>query len=862
MSTSITDYLKVIRNNYAIGTSENASKFFKLSKLIETCKGSIAFIKRCLANNKMPNFSRLNLANNELRHNKSFYNRIRASVTEEELSFKNNRLRKLLKEREQCQIALDLGDNKLDQADMNLLLEITKAKEEQIRRSDNERYTKQLAALGIEIPIDSKFVNKNRRGLNKKEDVEMAEPIFNLSSRTFNEVEIGILNKGLRFGICTKKVNRFEILARFEECALSFNNLEINEKEDTMRASLNTKSAFNKGLSDKMDEYMQLTRRPDDNLSVDEREAIVELAKDKTIVISKADKGNAVVVQNIDDYKKKVLELLSTEKFKKLDKNPTRIRENRLQVYLRTFHPKEESKRRIPDAVYKKILPSGSRAGVLYGLPKVHKKGSPLRPIISAVKTYNYELAKYLDGILKPLVNSKYMLNDTYDFVNKVSLLDVEKNKYMVSFDVESLFTNVPTTETIEIILDLAFDGNHVFHGFKRDELQRLLTICTQESHFQFDGNYYDQVDGVAMGSPLGPLFANVFMANFENKHMDKLNELGIVQWWRYVDDVFATMESAKESNTILEYLNAQHPNIRFTIEHETKDKIPFLDTSVVRRNDRYNTTIYRKKTFTGVYLNWNSLTARRYKIGLIGCLAERIWRIVSDKEERLDEIGKLKTILQRNDYPEEVIDQTINKFIEKKLKDDSRQAEQCAIITRKEEKTHKRFLVLPYVGKKCEDFAYRLKHFVESYYPQVDFNVAFQAPMSIGKMFPFKDNIRNVEERSMVVYRLKCKACEADYIGKTERLLHYRINEHVRVGSSSACRQHMDENPGHLIDTEMTEILDTADTFIKLSVKELLHIHNRKPKLNVQSGPNSDYEIKTLLVKVYPQFKKNVNKE
>ena len=79
-----------------------------------------------------------------------------------------------------------------------------------------------------------------------------------------------------------------------------------------------------------------------------------------------------------------------------------------------------------------------------------------------------------------------------------------------------------------------------VFHDLSREELKKLLTICTQESHFQFNGQYYDQVDGVAMGSPLGPLFANVFMSNFERKHMQAFKEQGIddVAVFKKIEDI------------------------------------------------------------------------------------------------------------------------------------------------------------------------------------------------------------------------------------------------------------------------------------------------------------------------------------
>ena len=156
--------------------------------------------------------------------------------------------------------------------------------------------------------------------------------------------------------------------------------------------------------------------------------------------------------------------------------------------------------------------------------------------------------------------------------VHQVSKLDIERDSYLVSFDVESLFTNIPTRETIEIILNRAYNKETnptgLYHGLRRNNLKKLLEICTQESHFQFGGQFYDQIDGVAMGSPLGPLFANVFMSEFENTHLDKLESLGFVSWYRYVDDVFASLCDKNNVNIILSYLNQQHPNIKFTVEH------------------------------------------------------------------------------------------------------------------------------------------------------------------------------------------------------------------------------------------------------------------------------------------------------
>lgn len=465
------------------------------------------------------------------------------------------------------------------------------------------------------------------------------------------------------------------------------------------------------------------------------------------------------------------------------------------------------------------------------------------------------------------------MLIDTFDFVNKVSKLKLGRDKHLVSFDVESLFTNIPTDETIQQILDLAFKNGSTkkFHGLDKKELQKLLEICTKESHFQFNGVFYDQIDGVAMGSPLGPLFASVFMSNFERKHAKKLQKLGVRIWLRYVDDVFASLDNKNDATRILEYLNQQHPNIRFTIEHEQDGKLPFLDTLVYRGQTTYHTTIYRKKTFTGVYLNWTSLTSKKYKIGLIYCLMDRIWKICTEIEDRCEEVKKLKIILARNEYPEYVVNREIEKFVSNRTLEVSKPVyaldkpsvgveppvtrSKTAALQQQPEAKLTRFLVLPFVSQKAEGFAKRLKRLVNDFYPQVDFNVAFRTPDEIGKHFPYKDNIKTNAQRSLVVYRIKCKhqGCDASYIGKTERILKHRIDEHKKK-PDSACYQHEKENVGHVMDYDDVEIIDSADSNSKLLCKELLHIVKKKPSLNRQLGNDSSFNIKTLIIAAYPQ--------
>lgn len=172
-------------------------------------------------------------------------------------------------------------------------------------------------------------------------------------------------------------------------------------------------------------------------------------------------------------------------------------------------------------------------------------------------------------------------------------------------------------------------------------------------------------------------------------------------------------------------------------------------------------------------------------------------------------------------------------------------------------EEIKKRFIVLPYVSSKVEGFAQRLKKLVEDNFEKVELNVALKAPNEVGQLFPFKDKIQKVENRSFVVYKINCTKCEASYIGKTERILSYRIKEH-QSQQTSACLQHTKTHPGHLMDYKNVEVIDTADNELKVSVKELLHILKCKPILNKQLNAQSKFDIKTLIIAAHPQFSLN----
>ena len=166
----------------------------------------------------------------------------------------------------------------------------------------------------------------------------------------------------------------------------------------------------------------------------------------------------------------------------------------------------------LPEKGADSVCPKGSRLAHLYGLPKTHKPQLSMRPILSATGTYNFLLAKWLDERLKPLSMNKFTIMDPLKFVEEVRGEKVDAEEILVSYDVTSLFTNVPVDETIKILVERAFKLKTYKLNLKKSDLETLLNLAVKHQLLQFDGNLYEQVDGVAMGSPLGPLLANTFI--------------------------------------------------------------------------------------------------------------------------------------------------------------------------------------------------------------------------------------------------------------------------------------------------------------------------------------------------------------
>ena len=185
------------------------------------------------------------------------------------------------------------------------------------------------------------------------------------------------------------------------------------------------------------------------------------------------------------------------------------------------------------------------------GTPKMHTFSSSdlfpkLRPIVSSIVTFNYNLISFLWDLLPPLVPKDYSCKDTFSFVSQIKNANLSK-KFLVSYDVTSFFTNIPLQETIEIVINLIFNHNPNLNITKK-ELQKLFLFAPSQTHFIFNSNFYNQIVGVALGSPLAPVLAKIFMGFHKSKWLNEYNLNKPKFYLRYVDEILAAFDNEQDS--------------------------------------------------------------------------------------------------------------------------------------------------------------------------------------------------------------------------------------------------------------------------------------------------------------------------
>ena len=210
-----------------------------------------------------------------------------------------------------------------------------------------------------------------------------------------------------------------------------------------------------------------------------------------------------------------------------------------------------------------------------------------------------YELPKFLDSLIRPYIPDTYIIRFSQEFVETLKNFQFKPNHKPESFYVKSLFTNLSQEETIDIIANtISSDDTNILPIPISKEVFKKLMIMATQGIFMYNDKLYKQVDGVAMGSPLGPTIANFFLAHLETVLLKNKSKSSPALYSRCENDIFAIFEDKQDCFIFLNLLNEQLSNIAFTVE-KSINSLPLLDIEIIYNERRQFRIISLEKTYT-----------------------------------------------------------------------------------------------------------------------------------------------------------------------------------------------------------------------------------------------------------------------
>ena len=368
--------------------------------------------------------------------------------------------------------------------------------------------------------------------------------------------------------------------------------------------------------------------------------------------------------------------------------------------------------------------------------------------------------------------------------------------------------------------------------------MKTLLATCTTETPFRHpNGELYRQVDGVAMGSPLGPLFANYYMSHLENQVLAQLNEGNRpLVYCRFVDDIFVVVRKAAHLEKLKQMMQ-DSSILKFTSEIEVNKSISFLDTEIKKARGHLETSVHIKETNSGECMNHRSIAPDKYKKSVINSFLSRAYKVSSSWQIFTKEVDRISQMLVNNNFPQKLVQEAVHSFVNEKYTqqqvptiDENSQINffyknQMTSTYKQEEKTLRKIVrshVLPAPEK-----AVRL-------------NIYYKNKKVSNLFIKNNPHKKTLEEQSHVVYRYSCNAEECNpsqtYIGYTTTTLKQRMTTHAQNGS---IKSHSMERHDHVIRTaeilKQIKVIYSSPDRLELLLAEALLIKSQEPTINNQ---------------------------
>lgn len=680
--------------------------------------------------------------------------------------------------------------NQMSPLTFSLLLNAIDSKIDFLRESISNRHRKKIDAL---------ISQKN----NVSQDAPPHEHNFyprisNLTSIQFTPSETALLNKGLRYNL-PPTINDTDIKRVIADVKVATKLSNLN-KSNVCKIALKTKEIITKEKSkNKKSNESEIVKNINNKLTMNKS------------IITKADKGNTLVVVSESDYVDKTLKFFSENDITEITKDPTPKFQSKIRKLIDEnnflFLPKEKTALKMMNPQLPKL-----RSQL-----KLHKPDMPISPIVNNMNCPSYNLNKKLNDILKAfyVFEENFSIKNSYELAQAIHNIDIPDNASFASLDITNLYTNIPITESIVIIKDNLL-RNKIMNIGEITEFIELLENTLAFNYFSFNDKMYFQKEGLAMGNSLAGTIADIFVNHielqfFKNNPQIKSN---LIYYKRYVDDTLLLYKGSKDDlDSLTNSLNMAHPNLTFTIEHENCKSINFLDLTISNCNGKHCFTIYRKPTATDIIIHADSCHPMKYKRAFFKSMIHRILKLPLESDAIKKELNILKQIAESNGFKSNKVDALFHR------------------LQQPRENLHnsrRKFTKMTYMGV--------LSDKINRLFKNTELTIAFTTNNLLQNRLRHTIGSQKDIYSNSGIYKLICDDCDKQYIGQTGRNFTVRFKEHTSntSRSKSVFGQHLIHD-GHCegsISSNL-KILHNAPKGLLLSTLEEIEIyahHKNKP--------------------------------
>ena len=682
----------------------------RASEKVTRYKSHLDFLTECRKRDLVPRGMRLGFARDALPKSEFLEQTITDTINfanREILSACKDTYRALVeREKKGLKEQLDSISHVTDASNSEAILESQKRKSKTQRKKLLRKKKKKLNNLSCEqektttTPPPPSVVNKKGRNRRFKrrphnpsqEQALQAQPtennddnlVVNLSDVHLTQDQTQVLRYGNKFAPTPKRLDHEKLKKDVEEGCRRVRLKELFYESTSVAPTFYKPTGYTPPsgrdlaldsycatLMNKVDNYKS-TQKHRDNLNPKERKALNELrsmVKDRQIRISCADKGGAIVVQNTSGYiEEGKRQLQDATYYTPLTADPTSHIASESNDLIDRLH----ADNLIDDNTWKwaQVDTKTVRCHQLYFLPKIHKSltNPPGRPIVSGVNGPTENVSKLVDHWLQSYVKSlpSHIQDSTHMLRNLRNWNEAygpfREGTRLVTIDVVGLYSNIPH-EDIRTALQ------HFLDNYPRNDVPPTNRILELAEHvlknnvFRFDEKVYQQVFGTAMGTPLAPSAANLFMGWLEaqlltNSPVPVQEEM----WRRFIDDIFLLWTGTEdELDQFFSHLNGFHPSIKFTWNSSTTS-IPFLDINIRLENGFLVTDVYSKPTDSHAYLHPRSCHPQHVTKNIPYSLFLRLRRLCSNTDTFQKRCEEWRDYFLKRGYRNKLIEEAVQK--------------------------------------------------------------------------------------------------------------------------------------------------------------------------------------------------------